>query len=43
MLFFLFHYVWLVVGLCVVFRLPDCGSVLSFVCVCLYVFLLLRA
>jgi len=39
MLFPIF-YVWLVVGLRVVFILVDCGSVSGLVC--LYVFLLLR-
>ena len=34
---------WLVVGLCVVFLLADCSSVLGFVCIVCMCFLLLRA
>jgi len=36
--FFLFLNVWLVVGLCVVLLLVDCGSLSGFVCLFVCVF-----
>ena len=41
--FFLYLYVWLVVGICAVFLLAACGSVSGFACLFVCVFLPFRA